>query len=449
MFTRHDEKGAKSADPKGALIIDYDLAKCRDILSNLDIRVSDYATTDKFYEEYELALYEYFEGRNVLIDDEDASDEFFRDEEEFDRFMSWYSLYFVTDGQHKTFPALYLQRHRYQLSPLEEEMLKSYVRSFLSLYEVQHVDPGRGFELQDLLTGKGCWVEESSLSRFLCKWDVIYAGLVSGKGWTFLGGFEILVIPPRLKGYLERTIREMFEAEREECGSLEEFLRSHSSAIGAVIEKALDECSEESLRNSEGDLLCLATLHYRIADPAALIEKIEASPFFSRGSQRTAGRNASRGETYTWIRQAGKGLKIFETPPLGVLRIEKNKLRAECNSRERAGRLRALLEDHFGSLLHYTTTIYEDPDVRVPLWAGLQGEDSAAEVGYKNWFDEEVPALGGMTPREAAATPDGRERLIELLKELENENEKVLRMGLKNDGFPIFPVDKIRKELGL
>ncbi len=449
MFTRHDEKGAKGAGHKGALIINYDLAKCRDILSDLDIRVSDYATTDKFYEEYELALYEYFEWRNVLIEDGEAPDEFFRDEEEFDRFMSWYSLYFITDGQNKTFPALYLQRHRYQLSPFEEEILKSYVRSFLSLYEVQRVDPGRGFELQDLLTGKVCWVQDTSLSRFLCKWDVIYAGLVSGKGWTFLGGFEMLVIPPRLKGYMERTILEMFEAEREEYGSLEEFLRGHSSGIGAMIEKALDDYSEESRCNSEGDLLCLVTLHYRITDPAALIEKIDGSPFFSRGSQRTGGRIPPRSETYTWIRQAGKGLKIYETPPLGILRIEKNKLRAECNSRERAGRLRVLLEDHFGSLLHYTTTIYEDPEVRVPLWNGLQGDSSAADVGYKNWFDEEVPALGGMTPREAAVTPDGRERLIELLKELENENEKVLRMGLKNDGLPIFPVDKIRKELGL
>jgi hypothetical protein len=85
----------------------------------------------------------------------------------------------------------------------------------------------------------------------------------------------------------------------------------------------------------------------------------------------------------------------------------------------------------------------------MPLWDGLRADHSASEAGYENWLDEEVPALGGMTPREAALAPDGRERLTDLLKELENENEKVLRLGLKNDGHPVFPVDKIRKELGL
>ena len=33
------------------------------------------------------------------------------------------------------------------------------------------------------------------------------------------------------------------------------------------------------------------------------------------------------------------------------------------------------------------------------------------------WCDEEIPALGGLTPREAAADPSGRESLDRLLAE--------------------------------
>lgn len=449
MFSRHDPKSETGTAEKSALIISYDLAKCKDILLDLHLRISDCATMDKFYEEYELALYEYFEWRDIFIEDGEMPDEFFRDEEEFERFMSWYSLYFITDGQNKTFPALYRQQHRYQLSPFEEEILKSYAGSYIGLYEVQQVEPGKGFEVKDLFTARLCRVQDSSYSRILCKWDVIYAGFVSGRGLSFMSGFDPVIIPPRLKGNLEKSVLEMFQAEREDYETLEEFLRIHSAEIGATIEKALDNFSEEPLRNSEGDLLCLATLHYRISDAAAFINKISKSPLFSRASSIARGKIPSPRETYTWIRQAREGLKIYDTPPLGILTLEKNRLKAECNSKERAKRLKNLLEEMFGSLVQHRTTIYEDPEVRMPLWDGLRADHSASEADYENWLDEEVPALGGMTPREAALAPDGRERLTDLLKELENENEKVLRLGLKNDGHPVFPVDKIRKELGL
>jgi len=449
MFRFRDQKNESGAAGKSALIISYDLAKCRDILLDLHLRISDYATQDHYYDEYELALYEYFEWRDGCIEEGEMPDEFFRDEEEFERFMSWYSLYFITDGQDKTFPALYRQQHRYRLSPFEEEILKSYAGSHIGLYEIQQVEPGKGFEVKDLFTERICRVEDSSYSRILCKWDVIYAGLVSGKGLTFMSGFDPVIIPTRLKRTLQKSVLEMFRAEREEDETLEEFLRVHSAGIGAMIEKALDHYSEEPLRNSEGDLLCLATLHYRISDPASFMGRINHSPFFSRASSVPGGKSLSPRETYTWIRQAREGLKIYETPPLGVVTVEKNRLKAECNSKERAKRLKNLLEETFGSLIQHRTTIYEDPEARIPLWDGLRADHSASDTGYENWLDEEVPALGGMTPREAVLAPDGRERLTDLLKELENENEKVLRLGLKNDGHPMFPGDKGRKELGL
>jgi hypothetical protein len=433
------------------MIIRYDIAKCRESLSDLHEKISEYATTDPFFEEYELALYEYFEVRNVSIGEGEALDEFFRDEEEFERFMAWYSFCFVTDGHSGTFPILYRRAHRHQVSPFEEEILKSYDDSVLSLYEIQDVDPGAGFDLMNLFTGRTRRVQDVHYSRMLCKWDVMYAGLVSGRGFCFLGGFGAIVIPPRLKNQLEKDVLDLYEQEKKEYGTLDDFLRMQSAAVGALIEKALEDYSREPGRNSDGDLLCPTTLHYRVANPGAFTTKIRESPFFSRESFRVAGKLSPSDETYTWIRKARDGFKVYDTPPLGILTMSKNNLKVECNSRERAKRLRTLLDSTFHSLLQYRTTVYEDPDLRVPLWDGLQPGDSGwmDGNGYDHWFDEEVPALGGMTPREAAMTPDGRERLTDLMKELENENEKILRLGLKNSGHPVFPLDRIKKELGL
>ncbi len=439
------DAGKEAKNAKSALIINYNLAKCREILSDLHVRISDYATTDQFYEEYELALYEYFECRNVTIEDGEAPDEFFRDEEEFDRFMAWYALYFITDGHSKTFPALYRQQNKYQISPFEEEILKSYAASYLGLYEVQRVDPGKGFDLLDLFSERTYRVQDPYHSRIFCKWDIIYAGLVSGSGMTFLSGFDPLSIPLPLRRTLCQRILEMFEAERQEAGSIEELLRTHSAGISAMIEDAMEKEETEPCRNNDGDCLRLTFLHYRISDPESFHRRIDESPFFSRDVE-----DADFRRKYRWIRRTREGLRIFDTPPLGILTVDRNWLKAECNSVERAGKLRKLLDDTFGSLLQYRTTVCEDPGLRIPLPAGLHGEvENPTEKSYVNWLDEEVPALGGVTPREAVMTPDGREFFLDLLKELENAQEKILRLGVKLEGLPLFPVDRIRKELGL
>jgi len=38
----------------------------------------------------------------------------------------------------------------------------------------------------------------------------------------------------------------------------------------------------------------------------------------------------------------------------------------------------------------------------------------------RKWVDNSIPALDGMTPRQAAADPTMRPRLVELLKDIEN-----------------------------
>ncbi|MAT05490.1 MAG: hypothetical protein CL424_10660, partial [Acidimicrobiaceae bacterium] len=63
------------------------------------------------------------------------------------------------------------------------------------------------------------------------------------------------------------------------------------------------------------------------------------------------------------------------------------------------------------------------------------------------WLDEEVPALGGVTPREAAADPTRRDQLERLLAELRRNQE---RSSAADGGLdPLYDVDELRRELGL
>ena len=58
------------------------------------------------------------------------------------------------------------------------------------------------------------------------------------------------------------------------------------------------------------------------------------------------------------------------------------------------------------------------------------------------WLDESIPALGGLTPREAADDPTRREDLLALLVEFE-------RRDLPGTGFTSFNAERLRALLGL
>jgi hypothetical protein len=58
----------------------------------------------------------------------------------------------------------------------------------------------------------------------------------------------------------------------------------------------------------------------------------------------------------------------------------------------------------------------------------------------RRWLDESIPALGGRTPREAAADPIGREELTQLLDSFP---------GPTPDNPGTFDPDRLRRALGL
>lgn len=64
------------------------------------------------------------------------------------------------------------------------------------------------------------------------------------------------------------------------------------------------------------------------------------------------------------------------------------------------------------------------------------------EDHYRKWVDMPISSLGGMTPREASKTQEGKEKLKELLKVVENAEER-----RKRSGEPSYDVNKLREVL--
>jgi hypothetical protein len=445
-----------SSESRTAHIIDFDLARCRKIISDLHYRLTRFSNSDRFYEEYELALYEYFEGRGVYGEDEDDLYDNFQSEEEFSRFLTWYSLHFVTDEYDKTFPELYLERRKNQLSALEREILQSYARSVLSVYEVQKVDPGKGVEIRDIFGGRVCIVADSNAAKTLCKWDLFYGGLIEIRGYHILGGMPLIVIPQKLRRFIEQNLLEIYHEERENYRNFRDYLKRASAEICALVENAVRTVDRPEPADPEADKFSLTSILFRVVDYDAFLKTIEKSPVFTSLEQRKPGGPPAKVLRFYWLHKEGTKGSLKNAP--GILFLKRDSLVAQCSSAKRAETLRAILEKMFGSAIAYRTTVHKSVEKRTET-AASAGSSEPLEGGvivretisrqFDNWIDEKIPSIGNITPREAVKTPDGKRRLIDLLKEFENQNEHAMRRGLKSPDAIFFPVEKIRKELGL
>ncbi len=206
-----DENKNETGRRKSAAVLNYDVFRIRRLISELNGRISAFAVNEKFFEEYEIALYEYFQWRDMSIDDEDdVAEELFHGEDEIASFLSWYSVYFLTSEFKKTVPELYIKARYRRFSALDREILESFSRSVLTIYEVQSVETGRGMMLKELFGIENFYVHDSEASKEVCTWDILFTGLVGAGGIYFLADFGMIIIPPRLKKIIIDGILSMY-----------------------------------------------------------------------------------------------------------------------------------------------------------------------------------------------------------------------------------------------
>jgi len=70
--------------------------------------------------------------------------------------------------------------------------------------------------------------------------------------------------------------------------------------------------------------------------------------------------------------------------------------------------------------------------------------DSFFENYYENWINMKIPYLDNKTPLEIIKTNQGKEKIENILRDIENEYARSTEQDLH-----FFPVEKIRKRLGL
>jgi hypothetical protein len=160
--------------------------------------------------------------------------------------------------------------------------------------------------------------------------------------------------------------------------------------------------------------------------------------------------------TRTWVQRDTTGVPAFI---LAKLTLTSSQLIVECNSPERLDQIKHRLAASFGFSLHFRGETLVLPARQLSVAELLSGEpptlvvtreednmllNQFLEKAYLEWSDQPHLALGGQTPRHAAAIPTMRGVVAALIDEMAQHDPGLWRLGK-----PAFNYNRLRAHVGL
>jgi hypothetical protein len=358
-------------------------------------------------------------------------------------------LVYIAGLDGRTVADWYVEERGWSLSSAALAWLAAQQKSWLSVWEVTDIDPGRALVLRDLLTGEQRTVHEVKASRSAERHWAVLARVVDASGVSLMCGMHVVPLRPGQAAEVVATVR---RALRRKTGVSPVLLRE-PRITGKMLNAwsdAIDDFSiPPQLVNTDGDPLLLTQDRWtfeRAKRPQIIagIESIEgAEP-----------EESETGAVFAILREGNREHKDWDNTIIGRVEIRERSVLGDTNSIARADALRHQIEEACGALLTRGARSHSDPNPseRAPAPAPnrtLTPEEMAVvlatkESHYAQWLHDSIPALGGKTPREAARTENGRDQLEIILKEIEvieshvpettRYNVRKLRRAL---GFPV------------
>lgn len=295
----------------------------------------------------------------------------------------------------------YLELRGALLQPDEVELARRWLDTAAGMWEVQQVSAGNRVRLRNLVSGEVADVTRRSPEAPLGRLDLLYArvgpdGSEGGDGRMLLGGTVKLhrALRPQLQQLLERR------------------------PTGEQVLDWLREAAQPRLPtmvNFEGEPILLSTARYRVPDPAVAVQRLR---------ERLV--EESEGEFLETVEADGRPIHR------GRVRLDGDVLEIETNSAERLRRLERLVSTAVQGvrLLSREHRTPEEAMADQPIADPAPSPDLPPEAiagaleafmaeQEERWVEERLPALGGLTPRQAVADRARRPALEALLDDFD------------------------------
>lgn len=362
----------------------------------------------------------------------------------------------------------YLKRRGWKESAGTRAYIEALRRSTMSLYEVSDIVVGESFLARDMIRGgEPVRVFERSATRSLKQWDRIAARIVTVLGKTQITGV-LLAFDHRLADEALASIERVRKKARAEALKLARSLGQATdedalapiTGVDDVMAGAafmfsalwLDDVLRQSLnpvlpkmQNTDGEPFEFITLHFPLEPKAklpAIQSALDALPALSKENdsfwnwpemgktvRKPPARKVATAQTFGTTMDDGAIV-------LGNVEITARAVTLSVNSQGRAARGQAMLEPALAGLVRgplIERQTVEQMTSNSPRRSARTSEppplppDELKEVvhqgladHYRRTLDESIPALGNRSPRQAAKTAKGRDKVIAWLKMLEN-----------------------------
>ena len=370
-----------------------------------------------------------------------------------------WAMYSVAAGDGVPLAQRFREDRDSRLPPEMRNVLDAHLRAWLGVWDVLRVERGIGVEVTDLLSGESRFVYEISGSKTVNIRDVILGRVLDVGSVSIFGGIHPQPLEPREADVVVREIRRMNRVRTRPVAPERLRLPEIETALidiwRDIVQQRLTRPAPQ-VSNTDGDPLLLTTDHFDLvgSDRATLLARLGTFA----GAQEPEVSDSDGEETIVTITKPGNAqMKSWDNTIIGRIVIKGSRMRVESNSTRRADTLRSALAEHLGPLVRYRIrdeTAQEElmRQALKPRQPGLARPVSTPEViavmkEFKErhmleWLDQEIPALGGLTPREAAKSPRSMKDLELLLRDFENHEGR-----LPED--ERFDIDRLRTALGV
>jgi len=354
------------------------------------------------------------------------------------------------------------------LSPVEARFLKAASEAPLSFMVVTAREPGRSLDLKDILGGDTHHVLERSASTTLEPGDIVIARVVVDGDIAVMSGLGPYPLPPadhnRVIDFREQFLRRRGPLDRAH-------LKSSALEIVLVYRQFVEQLlnpAPPKLQNTDGDPLEPTTLEFELhCSVREAFDRLKGLSLMTSDDDLLDDAEwADDGElakaVISWSKKGNKLHRDWDNTTLGTITVSTGAISVFVNSTRRAKKVRGLIDKRLGADALYLRQTIESAEAMLDPSRQRDANDTGPEPPsiestpegrafleeanrrhWETWLDDKVPALGNLTPRQAARTPLGRERLEALLAEFAWRQDAHPNNLMKVD------VDWIRRQLGL
>jgi len=336
----------------------------------------------------------------------------------------------------------FARQHGDRLSPVEARFLRAASDAPLSFMVVTAREPGRSIDLKDILGGDTHHVLERSASTPLEPGLIVIARVVADGDIAVMSGLGPYPLPPADHNRII-DFREQFLSRR---GPLDRVrLKSLALEIVLVYRQFVEQLlnpAPPKLQNTDGDPIEPTTLEFELhCSVREAFDRLKGLSLMASdddllGDAEWADDGELSRAVFSWSKKGNKLHRDWDNTTLATITVSAGAVSVFVNSARRAKKIRGLIDKRLGhDALYLRQTIesvdamldpsrLRDADDAAPGLPSLESTpegraflEDANRRHWETWLDDKVPALGNLTPRQAAKTPLGRERLEALLAE--------------------------------